>query len=238
MPPHGHHPALPLAGVRVVVTRAAHQAGSTVRAFEEAGARVELLPLLEVVPPADPEPLDRALARLEDFSWVLFTSTNTVEQVLERLPADASAAVPEGVRIAAVGPSTGDALRERGFDAGPRGDRLPRRGTGRPAGPLPDRRRARAPAPGGRRPAGPRRAAAHGRRPGHPGRRLRQAGAARERRAGAGDLRRRIRRRRDRLGDLHQPVDRAQLRPPRRGGLAPGLAGCAGAACSPSRSAR
>jgi len=115
MPPHGHHPALPLAGVRVVVTRAAHQAGSTVRAFEEAGARVELLPLLEVVPPADPEPLDRALARLEDFSWVLFTSTNTVEQVLARLPADASAAVPEGVRIAAVGPSTGDALRERGF---------------------------------------------------------------------------------------------------------------------------
>jgi len=104
--------ARPLLGLRVVVTRASHQAESTVRAFEEAGARVERLPLIEVVPPDDPAPLDAALAHLEDFDWVLFTSTNTVEHVLARLEHP----FPGGLRTAAVGSSTGAALREHDIE--------------------------------------------------------------------------------------------------------------------------
>jgi len=116
MSPRGRHTALPLHGVRVVVTRAAHQATSTIRAFEEAGARVKRLPLLEVVPPADPRPLDRALASLDTFAWVVFTSTNTVERILERLPSASGGSVPAGVRIASVGPATGEALRDHGLE--------------------------------------------------------------------------------------------------------------------------
>jgi len=105
----------PLRGLRVVVTRARHQAESTVAAFEHAGARVERLPLIEVVPPADPGPLDAALAELESFDWVLFTSTNTVDAVLDRLdrpwPSEA-----ENVRVAAVGATTAEALRARGAE--------------------------------------------------------------------------------------------------------------------------
>ena len=113
----------PLEGIRVVVTRAARQAGPTGEAFEEAGARVELLPLLEVVPPDDPAPLASALARLPDFSWVCFTSPNAVEEVLRRRPGGApdpaggrAVGWPAGVRVAAVGSSTGERLRGRGIE--------------------------------------------------------------------------------------------------------------------------
>lgn len=106
----------PLEGIRVVVTRALHQASSTVEAFEEAGARVELLPMIEVVPPEDPVPLDRSLAALAEFDWALFTSTNTVERVLDRLGELATGRFPDSVRVAAVGSSTGMALRKHGIE--------------------------------------------------------------------------------------------------------------------------
>lgn len=99
-----------LAGIRVVVTRAAHQAEPTMRAFEEAGARVELLPLLEVVSPADPAPLETALAHLEEYGWIVFTSSNAVERVLDR------ARLPRGLRVASVGSATSAALRARGVE--------------------------------------------------------------------------------------------------------------------------
>lgn len=108
----------PLRGLRVVVTRARHQADSTVLAFESAGAHVERLPLIEVVPPADPGPLATALAQLEAFDWVLFTSSNTVNAVLEGLdrinrswPSET-----ESARVAAVGTATAEALRARGIE--------------------------------------------------------------------------------------------------------------------------
>ncbi len=106
----------PLSGLRVVVTRARHQAAATAEAFGAAGARVELLPLIEVVPPADPAPLDRALARIEGFDWVVFTSTNTVAQLLARLE-ERGRGLPTGPRLAAIGTATAEALRARGLGA-------------------------------------------------------------------------------------------------------------------------
>ncbi len=103
----------PLGGRRVVVTRARHQADSTVEAFRAAGARIELLPLLEVVPPSDPLPLDRALDRLESYDWIVFTSTNAVDQLVARLE-ERERPFPEGPRLAAVGAVTADALRALG----------------------------------------------------------------------------------------------------------------------------
>lgn len=105
----------PLRGLRVVVTRALHQADSTVQAFEQAGARVERLPLIEVVPPADPAPLAAALSRLESFDWVLFTSANTVDAVFDALGRPWPSG-PERPRVATVGAVTAEALRAKGLD--------------------------------------------------------------------------------------------------------------------------
>lgn len=103
-----------LAGLRVVVTRAAHQAEPTVRAFEGAGARVARLPLLEVVPPADPAPLQEALADLGAFGWIVLTSSNAVDQVLGRLGWPPT--LPAGLRVASIGAATSEALRARGVE--------------------------------------------------------------------------------------------------------------------------
>lgn len=100
----------PLAGLRVVVTRAEHQAEGLAAAFERAGARVELLPLLAVVPAADPLPLQRAAAELARYDWVVFTSANAVEAFLPL-----AGPLPSKMRIAAVGPATAEALRARGI---------------------------------------------------------------------------------------------------------------------------
>ncbi|HYX26511.1 MAG TPA: uroporphyrinogen-III synthase [Thermoanaerobaculia bacterium] len=97
----------PLAGLRVVVTRAEHQAEGLVAAFAAAGARVELLPLLEVVPPADPRPLERAATELALYDWLVFTSANAVEAFLPLT----GGALPARVRVAVVGPATAAALR-------------------------------------------------------------------------------------------------------------------------------
>ncbi|HUF78867.1 MAG TPA: uroporphyrinogen-III synthase, partial [Thermoanaerobaculia bacterium] len=121
---------LPLAGLRVVVTRAVHQAEGTARAFRLAGAEVELLPLLELTPPADRAPLASALASLADYDWVVFTSANAVERVLggPRAPEVAGAgaafqrsavrvgSLPSGLRVASVGEATSEALRSLGIE--------------------------------------------------------------------------------------------------------------------------
>jgi uroporphyrinogen-III synthase len=101
----------PLAGLRVVVTRAAAQAASTAAALTAAGAEVALLPLLEIVPPADPRPLDRAANELASYQWIVLTSVNGVAALVERIPANAR--IP--ARIAAVGPATAAALRRHGL---------------------------------------------------------------------------------------------------------------------------
>jgi uroporphyrinogen-III synthase len=99
-----------LAGLRVVVTRAEHQSEGLAAAFERAGARVELLPLLEVVPPANRLPLERAAAEAGSYDWIVFTSANAVEAFLPL-----TGLIPDPVRIAAVGPATAEALRAFGI---------------------------------------------------------------------------------------------------------------------------
>ncbi|HSS50363.1 MAG TPA: uroporphyrinogen-III synthase [Thermoanaerobaculia bacterium] len=100
-------------GLRVVVTRSEHQSDGLAAAFAAAGARVELLPLLEVVPPADPRPLERAATELALYDWLVFTSANAVEAFLPLT----GGALPARVRVAVVGPATAAALR--GFEIEP-----------------------------------------------------------------------------------------------------------------------
>jgi uroporphyrinogen III methyltransferase / synthase len=104
--------ARPLAGRVVVVTRPRAQAGSFATLLEDAGATVLLAPTIVIEPPVSWAALDRALGRLRDYQWAVFTSVNGVEmtrQRLEHLGLDARAL--DGLRLAAIGPATADALR-------------------------------------------------------------------------------------------------------------------------------
>jgi uroporphyrinogen III methyltransferase/synthase len=103
----------PLFGQRVLVTRPRGQAGDLVRQLERLGAACSLLPVIEVRDPEDWAPVDRTLAELRSYDWLVFTSVNGVHAFLKRLPQTGRDLRALGnVRLAAIGPSTAAALRE------------------------------------------------------------------------------------------------------------------------------
>jgi uroporphyrinogen III methyltransferase/synthase len=101
---------LPLFGQRVVVTRAKDQAPELTAKLHALGAEVAELPVIEIVPAAEPAALDAALARLNEYDWLIFTSVNGVRFFLDRL--DASPYDLRGLRarLCAIGPATRRAL--------------------------------------------------------------------------------------------------------------------------------
>jgi uroporphyrinogen-III synthase len=103
----------PLAGKRIVVTRAPEQAGELVRTLEHLGGEVFLVPAVAFEPADDPGPLDRALLELSRFDWVLFTSQNAVRFASIRLKQLGLS--PAARQIAAVGPATAAAAEQEGF---------------------------------------------------------------------------------------------------------------------------
>jgi uroporphyrinogen III methyltransferase/synthase len=102
----------PLFGKRVLVTRPRHQASELVRCLEQLGAVPVVLPAVEVREPADWAPVDRALAELHRFQWLVFTSANGVHALVRRLrQTGRDLRALGGVQLAAIGPATADALR-------------------------------------------------------------------------------------------------------------------------------
>jgi uroporphyrinogen-III synthase len=112
-------PALPLQGRTVAVTRAEQQLGEARRLFEQAGATVLDLPALVIGPPDEWGPLDDALAELEDFHWLVLSSSNGVDAVEERLQRQGGslAGRPRSLKIAAVGRKTAARLEALGAPA-------------------------------------------------------------------------------------------------------------------------
>ena len=111
----------PLRGLRVLNTRPLDQAAELSRRLAALGAEAVELPTTQIVPAADPTPLDEAIRRLREsrgFDWILFTSTNSVVFFLNRLLAQGhDVRALAGVRLGAVGRATVDALRVYGLVA-------------------------------------------------------------------------------------------------------------------------
>jgi uroporphyrinogen III methyltransferase/synthase len=101
----------PLFGRRIVVTRAREQASDFRAKLEELGASCIEFPTIEVVPPPSWAPLDEAISVLSDYDWIIFTSVNGVKSFLGRLQAAGKDARDlHGIRLAAIGPKTAEAL--------------------------------------------------------------------------------------------------------------------------------
>ncbi len=106
----------PLSGVRVLVGRARHQAGTLSSALREAGAEVIEIPFIEIRKPRSYKPLDRALRQLQSYDWLILTSVNGVDAVWERLnKLGLDGHKPTRLKIAAIGPATRRAIEDRGF---------------------------------------------------------------------------------------------------------------------------
>jgi uroporphyrinogen-III synthase len=107
----------PLAGKRVVVTRALEQSQSLIDALRGAGAEPVLLPLVAFAPADNLAELDGCLKNSARFDWVFFTSQNALRAVQQRsaeLELTLSTIFKE-VKIAAVGPATAEAIAAAGL---------------------------------------------------------------------------------------------------------------------------
>jgi uroporphyrinogen-III synthase len=108
---------LPLAGKRVVSTRAESQSASLTAALRAHGAEVVALPLIQILPPSDYSPFDSALLEFNSFDWLIFTSQNAVTATTDRLAALGIdfRAWPPAAKIATVGKATSEAAQLAGF---------------------------------------------------------------------------------------------------------------------------
>ena len=95
---------LPLHPRRILITRTRKQASDLAAQLEALGAATILIPTIEIVPPETYTPLDDALARLDTFDWLLFTSVNAVEAFAERRSLHPPSATTP--KIAVIGPAT------------------------------------------------------------------------------------------------------------------------------------
>ncbi len=109
----------PLFGKKVIVTRSRSQASRLTHHLETLGADCVEIPVISIAEPSDDfESLDRGLAHLEDYQWLIFTSQNGVDCFFKRLYSKGLDARAIGhVQIACIGPATDRALRPYGVHA-------------------------------------------------------------------------------------------------------------------------
>ena len=107
-----------LFGKRVLVTRSRTQSADLVDLLERTGAEPVEVPTIEIQPVEDSCEVDSILADIGCFDWVIFTSTNSVEQLFGRLDAlGRDSRQFHASRVAAIGTATASALSERGIVA-------------------------------------------------------------------------------------------------------------------------
>lgn len=109
----------PLQDVRILVTRAKEQSAAFQKRLEDLGALVVLRPMIEirdVTAASDVENLRRAMSRLPQYRWILFTSSNAVGHFIKRLKQWSIAwPAPGTVNIGAIGEETARTLEAIGL---------------------------------------------------------------------------------------------------------------------------
>ena len=104
----------PLANRTILVTRAESQSSKFTTMLQQQGATVVEMPALAITPPSSWTDLDRAIANLAQFQWLILTSANGVNYFCDRLTSlgyDARAL--GGSKIAVVGRKTASVLQKR-----------------------------------------------------------------------------------------------------------------------------
>ena len=103
----------PLFGQRVLVTRE-HSAGF--EPLADMGAEIIEFRTIEIVPPDDWTEMDRAIEKIDSYTWLIFTSANGVKFFFQRLmDKDKDIRELKGVKICAVGTKTASAIKSHGL---------------------------------------------------------------------------------------------------------------------------
>jgi len=106
-----------LLGRGIVVTRAREQASGLANMLAELGADVIQFPTISISPLADYGRVDTAIAELDGYDWLIFTSVNGVGHFWRRLAVcGKDSRALGGRKVAAIGPATAEELRARGIE--------------------------------------------------------------------------------------------------------------------------
>jgi uroporphyrinogen III methyltransferase / synthase len=110
--------SLPLTNKTVLVTRAVSQSSQFTQLLEAQGAAVVEMPTLEIGAPSSWRELDQAIARLDEFDWLVLTSTNGVDAFFKRLKTQTGDdSLSCNIKIAVVGEKTAQRLQQLGIPA-------------------------------------------------------------------------------------------------------------------------
>ncbi len=108
----------PLAGRLVLITRPGEQSRELRDLLAAAGAEVLEQPGIVVSDPSDWSPADAAIERIASHDWIVFSSTNGVKRLLDRLLARGRRIEDlAAVKLAAIGPGTAAELERFGLKA-------------------------------------------------------------------------------------------------------------------------
>lgn len=105
--------------MKVLITRPRAQAADFADKLRAAGFEPIFFPVIEIRPIENNLALERALEQLNCYEWVVFTSANAVPPTVSPHFLRKWGECPEGTRgarVAAIGPKTADALRQRGIE--------------------------------------------------------------------------------------------------------------------------
>ncbi len=106
----------PLAGHRILVGRARHQASALSSGLRDLGAEVLEIPFIEIRKPRSYARFDRALRNLDHYDWLILTSVNGVDAMWARLTClRLTGRKLPSLKIAAIGPATQKAIERRGL---------------------------------------------------------------------------------------------------------------------------
>lgn len=106
----------PLSGKRILVTRARRQASALSKLLSARGAQPIELPAIDIRATANTQELDRAIANLARYQWLVFTSVNGVAAFFQRLSSlKLDSRALNGLKVGAIGSATASALQAKGI---------------------------------------------------------------------------------------------------------------------------
>lgn len=105
-------PTLALANIGVAITRPINQAKKLTQQIQAAGGKVISFPLIEITPLEDYTQFESAIASIDEYDWLIFISSNAVQNSMPRL---LKYDMPSHLQFASIGPVTAKALSDFGI---------------------------------------------------------------------------------------------------------------------------
>lgn len=102
-------PDKPLRNIGVAITRPTGQAKKLTQLVEEAGGTAIPFPLIEITALENYSEFDGVISKLNDYDWILFISSNAVQNSMPRL---LKQGIPKQLKFAAIGPTTAQSLND------------------------------------------------------------------------------------------------------------------------------